>query len=76
MNFSNVELLTAVFALTAGYLVYCNVMNRSGSRRAAFWWAFSAAALPVLFIPAYFIFRPKKESAEQERKPQLRARKK
>ena len=57
MFLSNSELLAAIVALTAGYLVYKNVMDRNGSRKAAFWWAFCAAMLPVVFVPAYVIFR-------------------
>ena len=57
MFLSNSELLAAIVALTAGYLVYKNVMDRGGTRKAAFWWAFAAAMLPVVFVPAYVIFR-------------------
>lgn len=57
MFLSNSELLAAIVALTAGYLVYKNVMDRTSSRKAAFWWAFAAAMLPVIFVPAYIIFR-------------------
>ena len=57
MFLSNSELLAAIVALTAGYLVYKNIIDRNGSRKAAFWWAFAAAMLPVVFVPAYIIFR-------------------
>ncbi len=60
MSFSGPQMLSAIVALIAAYFVYCNVMNRNGSRKAAFWWAFAVAFLPILFLPAYFIFRPKK----------------
>mgnify|MGYP003593268448 CR=1 FL=1 len=57
MFLSNAELLAAIVALTAGYLVYKNVMDRNGSRKAAFWWAFCAAMLPVVFVPVYLLYR-------------------
>lgn len=57
MFLSDSELLAAIVALAAGYFVYNNVMNQSGSRKAAFWWAFAATMLPIVFVPAYIIFR-------------------
>lgn len=61
MSASDAELLTAIISLVAGYCVYTNVMKRNGSRKTAFWWAFVVLLLPVVFVPVYLIFRPKKK---------------
>ncbi len=63
MNFTGPQILGAIVALLAAQYVYNNAMKRNGSRKAAFWWAFAVAFLPILFLPAYFIFRPKKTNS-------------
>ncbi len=60
MSSQTIKMLAVIIALLAGLYVYKNAKNRGGSGVMAFGWALVVMYFPMLFFPAYLLFRPKK----------------
>lgn len=58
----SIETVCAVIALIIGYWVHKNARARGASDAGALLWAIVVVMLPPIFLPLYFIFRPKLKS--------------
>lgn len=59
MFIPSIETVCAVIALIIGYWVHKNARARGASDANALVWAIVVVMLPPIFLPLYFIFRPK-----------------
>ncbi len=60
MSSQTIKILAVLVALAAGTYVFKNAKSRGGSGVMAFGWALVVMYFPMLFFPAYLLFRPRK----------------